>query len=349
MAKMIFVLCCVVTLFDPTSASAWGFQGHKVIGSIADRLLKPTAKQQVREILGDNLDLRRVAPWLDCVRSVARHDDGTFHYEVNPDHLEYEVPCTPFSSTQERARLTDYAKRNWFTCSYKPDGFERGCQNTFHYENVPIQRGAFDRKLHPLGIEDSGLVAAIGAAIAVLSDQPIPPPFPFSIKDKREALFLLAHLVGDLHQPLHVGAVYLDADGRQVDPEAASSIDPASDTFGGNAIQDQNINLHHEWDDIPTDIGEASTQELRDDAKNVAPTQGPPQDWPAIWASESILVARDAFKDLTFRRVEPPPRVQWTVAFADHAAYLRSMDAIKRRQLARGGARLAEILNAIWP
>jgi hypothetical protein len=25
------------------------------------------------------------------------------------------------------------------------------------------------------------------------------------------------------------------------------------------------------------------------------------------------------------------------------------MDTIKRRQLAKGGARLAEILNAIWP
>jgi hypothetical protein len=25
------------------------------------------------------------------------------------------------------------------------------------------------------------------------------------------------------------------------------------------------------------------------------------------------------------------------------------MDAIKRRQLAKGGARLAEIFNAIWP
>ena len=30
-------------------------------------------------------------------------------------------------------------------------------------------------------------------------------------------------------------------------------------------------------------------------------------------------------------------------------AYLRHQDAIKRKQLAKGGARLAEILNAIWP
>ena len=349
MAKIILLLCGVIMLCEPTSAFAWGYQGHKVVGSIADRMLKPAAKQQVRDILGDNLDLRRAAPWLDCVKSVVRHDDGSFHYEVNPDHLDYEVPCTPFDSRQERARLVDYAKRNWITCSYKPDGVERGCHNTFHYEDVPIQRDGFDRKLHPLGTEDHDLVAAIGAAVAVLSDKPIPPPFLFSIKDKKEALLLLAHLVGDLHQPLHVGAVYLDADGKQVDPETASSIDPATETNGGNAIQDQNLNLHHEWDDIPTDIGEASTEELREAAKMIPSTQGPPEDWPAIWASESVLVAREAFKDLVFKRTEPPPRVQWTVAFSGHMAYLHSMDTIKRAQLAKGGARLAEILNAIWP
>ncbi|WP_409362753.1 S1/P1 nuclease [Bradyrhizobium sp. CIR18] len=34
------------------------------------------------------------------------------------------------------------------------------------------------------------------------------------MKDKKEALFVLSHLVGDLHQPLHVGAVYLDSAGH---------------------------------------------------------------------------------------------------------------------------------------
>jgi hypothetical protein len=30
-------------------------------------------------------------------------------------------------------------------------------------------------------------------------------------------------------------------------------------------------------------------------------------------------------------------------------AYLRTQDEIKRKHLAKGGARLAEFLNAIWP
>jgi hypothetical protein len=332
--RMAFVLTCLVIL-NPSAAWPWGFEGHRVVGSIADKLLKPNAKQQVQKILGERLDLRKVAPWPDCVRSVARHDDGSFHYEVNPEHLEFEVPCTPFNSAEERARMVNYAERNWFTCPETP------CHGTFHFEDVPIQQNRFDRSLHQVGTNDHDLVAAIGAAIAVLSDKPIPPPFPFALKDKKDALMLLAHLVGDLHQPLHVGSVYLDENGNRVDPSG-----PETETAGANLIQDQNINLHHEWDDIPTDLGDASTHELMDMARATPQTQGPVTDLPSIWASESLSVARSAFDGLTFQRGEPP--FKWKVAFDNHEAYLQKMDAIKRQQLAKGGARLAEILNMIW-
>ena len=35
--------------------------------------------------------------------------------------------------------------------------------------------------------------------------------------------------------------------------------------------------------------------------------------------------------------------------FPDCAAYQRMEDAIKRKQLAKAGSRLAALLNAIWP
>jgi S1/P1 Nuclease len=350
MLKIIFALNCLFAMLYPVAASAWTYQGHKVVGSIADKLLKENAKQQVKQILGSNLDLRRVGPWPDCVKSVVRHDDGNFEYVVDPAHLEYEVPCTPFKSDEERAAMVDYAARNWTTCLYQPDPTKppRGCHNTFHYADVAIQRGRFDRNFK--GTNERDVVAAINAAIAVLSDKPPSPSFSF--KNKKEALFVLAHLVGDLHQPLHVGSVYLDTDGKLVDPDAAGAIDPATDTIGGNAIQDQNVSLHQEWDDIPTDIGEASTRELLVAAKRVLASEGPIEDWPAAWATDSILVARDAFAGLTFKFNPPEPpdtRRQWFVSFDDHTTYLWLMDLTKRRQLAKGGARLAEILNKIWP
>ncbi|MEI9923238.1 MAG: hypothetical protein WDN50_06665 [Bradyrhizobium sp.] len=106
-------------------------------------------------------------------------------------------------------------------------------------------------------------------------------------------------------------------------------------------------------DDIPTDIGEAATRELLADANALPASEGPIEGWPAAWASDTILVSHDAFAGLNFRLTEThpgnPPNNSWTVLFEDHVAYLRWQDAIKRKQLAKGGARLAELLNAIWP
>ena len=265
------------------------------------------------------------------MKSVVRQDDGTFHYEVDPNHLDFEVPCTPFDTKEERARIVDYAKRNWDTCSYTPDGFERGCHNTFHFNDVAVQRTRFDRNFQGQNAHD--LVAVIGAAIAVLTDKPIAPPFPFSIKDKKEALFMLAHFLGDLHQPLHVGSVYLDANGKLVDPDNAHTVDPETATSGGNAIQDQNVNLHHEWDDIPTDIGEAATRELLSDAREMSASRAGSKTRRSVWASDTILVSHDAFIGLTFELIQTQPSNMWSVAFDDHVAYLRAQDAIKRKQL----------------
>jgi hypothetical protein len=349
------MLACLLC-FHSANAFAWGYQGHRVVGSIADRLLNDNARAQVQKILNEgappnpkrDLDLRKSAPWADCVKSVERRADGTYSYVVNPEHLEWEVPCTPFKSEAERARMVDYAARNWSNCLYQPDGPDKpasACHNTFHFEDVAIQRDRFDRGFQ--GTDAHDLVAAINAAIAVLSDKPAPPPF--SIHDKKEALLMLAHFIGDLHQPLHVASVYLDADGRLVDPDIAHAVDPDTATIGGNAIQDQNVNLHGEWDDIPTDIGDAATKELLAEARNVPASQGPIEDWPANWASDTIQVSHQAFDGLNFQRSEPPPKVEWIVSFDDHTAYLWLADLIKRKQLAKGGARLAEALNAIWP
>src|SRR5207247_10088509 len=50
---------------------------------------------------------------------------------------------------------------------------------------------------------------------------------------KPVALILLAHYVADIHQPLHVGAVYFDEQGRFTDPEKnkAALADEGRNTF----------------------------------------------------------------------------------------------------------------------
>jgi hypothetical protein len=102
MSKVVVAFTCMLYLLCPTVASAWGYQGYEVVGSVADKLLSANAKKQVADILGfARPELRTAGPWADCVKSVARHDDGSFEYVVNPDHLDYEVPCTPFKSADE--------------------------------------------------------------------------------------------------------------------------------------------------------------------------------------------------------------------------------------------------------
>jgi hypothetical protein len=340
------LLTCVFLIMSSTSAFAWNAAGHKVVGSIADQLLRANAQQQVAQILG--YDLKTAGPWLDCVKSVEKQDDdGHFGYKIDP---QYEEPCKPF--TNEHARMEDYVKRNWFDCRYPPQGTDRGCHNTYHFDDVAVQRDRFDRNFQ--GTNDHDLVSAINAAIAVLLGRTAPSPF--SIVDKKEALFLLAHLLGDLHQPLHVSAVYLDKNGNLVDPDLNHMIDPNTDTAGGNFITDplvtDKVKSFHlaDWDTIPSDLdkAQAATPELLAMARSVPGDRGRIEDWSVAWATDSILAAHAAFSGVQFTSASNSKG--WIVSFVNgRDSYMRNADDLKRKQLAKAGARLAELLNTIWP
>jgi hypothetical protein len=93
-------------------------------------------------------------------------------------------------------------------------------------------------------------------------------------------------------------------------------------------------------------LGDAATPELLAAARSVPPSKGTVEDWPAAWASDTIVVAHQAL-DETFTATAPE---KWTVTFDNRSNYLFPLeDTIKRQQLAKAGARLAELLNAIWP
>lgn len=95
MRRSIVLLASLTFLLFSHAALAWNSDGHQIVGAIADELLKPNAKQQVASILGVNL--RTAGPWLDCVKSVHRMEDGTFKYVVEP---HFEAPCTPFAQAR---------------------------------------------------------------------------------------------------------------------------------------------------------------------------------------------------------------------------------------------------------
>jgi len=188
-------------------------------------------------------------------------------------------------------------------------------------------------------------VHAINAALAVLGDKPSPAPF--SIKDKKEALFLLAHLLGDLHQPLHVGAVYWSSSGHEVHPDKAGMSDQqkeASATAGGNFIELGSKNIHGIWDEVPGTWSPALRDQVVAQGKNVPKTPGKLEELAAVWASDTVVECGKALTGLKFGTKHGK---DWPATASED--YHKHISALAQEQAAKGGARLAQLLNTIWP
>lgn len=337
--KIKWLAAVAVTLLalPTTPAHAWGPTGHREVGSLADRMLKhhPNAANEVRAILG-SVTLADAGPWADCIRSVSGPDGG-FRYTHSPI---YGAPCVVFETPELQGQMEDYVRRNWTNCTYRG---RDGCHTQYHFVDLALQRTAYAPGL--VGTYDYDVVHAIDAAVAVLQGKPSPAPFDFT---KRDALMMLVHLLGDIHQPLHVGSIYLDQDGHQVDPDSSpferERAEKVTSTFGGNSltwlIGKDSKNLHSTWDGV--EIGDYSVA----DARKVPLTPGLASGWAASWATESLDRSRDVFKGLSFG---PRAGRYWPVTFTDAADYQADRKRMQRRQIEKAGARLTQLLLVIWP
>jgi hypothetical protein len=183
--------------------------------------------------------------------------------------------------------------------------------STFHYTDVPIQQPQY--KLGTAGTRNDDAVQVAKQAINVLRGR-APNNGP-AVLDRKSALFVLAHLVGDLHQPLHVGAIYYDRScERIVDPNVVGARQPnfgigstVASTHGGNDLHLPNGKSFHVayWDD-GTVIGAmrlAGVQDksIEDFASFIVAhppagweTAGDPESRPEKWATEIMPLAKDA-------------------------------------------------------
>jgi hypothetical protein len=321
------------------SAGAWGYQGHQLVGAIADSLLVGTkAEKHVKKILGTET-LQTAALWADCVKGVS--NSAPFIYRLTTKYPE----CDPFQrSDAGRHEMEDYVRRNASACQAEPA--VEPCHKQYHYTDVAIEHKSYDRA--DVGTSDHDVVSAIDAALAKLRGRSVPAPFSF--ETSKEALRALAHFVGDVHQPLHVGAIYLDALGHEMDPDAGS-YDPATKTRGGNLlIHGPHRNLHSEWDSIPSRL--SASRFLADgvaQARLVPPTSGPVSGWAAAWAGESVVASQSALATLSYGAEDNvgTPRASWPVT--EPSDYVKHRQAVQEQQLVRAGARLAQLLEAVWP
>lgn len=208
-------------------------------------------------------------------------------------------------------------------------------------------------------------------ATAQLRGKTPPPKKDVKLTDT-EALWLLAHLVGDVHQPLHVGAIYFDRGcDDAVDPNVGG-VPPkfgigetVASTVGGNLVKlvapfptvPLAENLHFYWDGAAVVRAMQTAgvgQSEQDFARLLAAAPpsgwekpGPPETWAAQWASEILPLAAEAHARLAVRKGPTPfPACSWTTTI--DASYEDWAQAQAKVQLAKAGVRLAALLKAIF-
>jgi hypothetical protein len=205
-------LLCML-LFLPLlvgQAFAWGQNGHRAVGLIAEQHLSKKAKKKIAKILQDN-SLAEVSVWMDDIKSdTAYNHTHDWHWVTIPAGMKYE-----------------------------------------------------DTEKNPNG----DIIMTIERVVKALKEDKL------TEVQHQEYLKYLVHLVGDLHQPLHVGK------------EGDS---------GGNAVRlqwfGQPSNLHRVWD---TDMIEGKNISFTELAWFVGkPDKNQVKEWQSTsvrdWAYESV-------------------------------------------------------------
>lgn len=194
---------------------------------------------------------------------------------------------------------------------------------TWHYKNVN-EGVPYDK----MGLNTAGdAITAINSQVKVLSD-------PNATKEQKSlALKILIHVVGDIHQPMHMGH--------------------ATD-LGGNKIKvkffDRDTNLHSAWDgSLPDAAHKWSYTEWVSQIDRVSPDQEEmivfPESYPAKgtfspvlideWAKESVALADTIYKRMPEKSQLRYDEIAWSAPIIE-------------QQFLAGGLRLAYLLNQIF-
>lgn len=299
-----------------TSVLGYGQDGHEIVGAIADDLLKNTPAGKKIYALTDGIPLKKAAFMPDEIKAWDKNGvDDPNAYPHYSDHPEID------------RQLRDFWRANPPT----PDPASPvPSHHWFHYTDVPV--------LNPHKYSDGktgrtqwDIVHMIGYCVDVLRGE-IPENNPRKIT-KPVAVILLAHYVGDIHQPLHVGAEYFNQAGQPVDPDKNEA---GTEDEGGNTIilrlshgapdsaaHKGGLKLHGYWDNdavmanlppMSTSLSkEEKIQNLQRADKEIAGklAHEQPPNWrepsgvalkkyPELWADEILPVAREAHQRLRF-------------------------------------------------
>ena len=259
------------------------------------------------------------------------------------------------STWPDRAKLPD----KYLTAEMKDFVANNPEHHTYHYCDIPFQQKAYRAGI--TGTNSHDIVHVLELCIKVLQAPEDDSQNPLKI-NKRVALMLTAHLVGDLHQPLHVGCSYIDEHDRFVDPETGAKGQPDA---GANYLRVKSRSgtaLHGYWDTLTVKaardhLGVAEFPAALVTANPAKPewnAKGPVSTWPAQWATDTLGLAHLCFDGLTphdrflvAKDEKHEEHFEWIVTLPP--TYADQSRGTVEMELSKAGHRLAALLKAIWP
>ena len=186
-----------------------------------------------------------------------------------------------------------------------------------HYINVP--QGATKLDMARDGAKGEQVVGAIERYLKVLAD-------PTQPKERRlEALRLVLHFVGDIHQPLHVSYA-VDLGGNRLSVVSFGSKSNMHRVWDTDLIRRQLKDTKGGWATLSADLRQSITPQQREAWR--AETD------PRAWADESLAITRRIYR-------EPPDAKEGV-----NDAYWKGWMPVVNERLQKAGVRLAVVLNA---
>jgi hypothetical protein len=283
------VVATFLLLTLTSSAYAWGPTGHRVVAEIAQRHLTPAAQAKVSSLL-DGRTLADVANWPDELRSDPRFD---------------------------KYKLLHFATVKDGVASYR-DSVKAPCGD------VVVAIDAFTAFLRTGSRESLYVVKALtdksdGTGQGACNPQETEP------LSAANALSFLVHLMGDLHQPLHVGG--LDQGGNKV---------------AVNWMDRWKTNLHSTWDDEMVDFERLDyTQYARflDHASEADASR---------WLTGDTIAYADEAVAMRPKLYMFPDDLGKPTLHKISYKYTGAQRDRMRQQLLKGGLRLAGVINSVF-
>jgi len=271
------------------SSEFWGIARHELIAGAAMQLLRESALLEVKRILEPLGDID--------LADIAGWADQIKGRSADDDGLD---PHT----VQFLTDFPDDASRDW------------------HYVNLPLGVTSYAQAATLGFTRKDDVVQSIKTAVMVLQGNS-------AVMSELNALRWLVHLVGDVHQPIHVGCSFIDRSKAVpqliFDPILINQKHLTHDRGGNNIILpiSGSISLHSYWDSrLPGDIEEDPDEEADSDAeefKAVAAVQpeGSPEKVRFVKKLVSMIERERLARVLIAIPFDARPPEEWAQQWAD--------------------------------